>query len=136
MKIGKRARVESAQLQTCENQTHANGEAPFADAHFKASFTHFAGALPVLAFGAAIATLPTFAAYSYARIARLTVSPVPIYVPAFRIFMLWNVKRNADVHNQWPSGAMCCAVFQRARACPQQDIQKPIGVASSSSVLR
>ncbi|MEH2513821.1 LysR family transcriptional activator of mexEF-oprN operon [Nitrobacteraceae bacterium AZCC 1564] len=66
-----------------------------------ASFTHFAGALPVLAFGAAIATLPTFAAYSYARIARLTVSPVPIYVPAFRVFMVWNVKRNADVHNQW-----------------------------------
>lgn len=66
-----------------------------------ASFTHFAGVLPVLAFGKAIATLPTFAAYSYARVARLTVSPVPIYVPAFRIFMVWNVKRNSDPHNQW-----------------------------------
>lgn len=66
-----------------------------------ASFTHFAGILPILVFGKAIATLPTFAAYSYARIARLTVSPVPIYVPAFRIFMVWSVKRNADAQNQW-----------------------------------
>lgn len=69
--------------------------------HVCASFTHFGGILPILAFGRAIATLPTFAAYAYARIARLTASPVPIYVPSFRIFMVWNVKRNADPHNQW-----------------------------------
>lgn len=69
--------------------------------HVCASFTHFGGILPILAFGRAIATLPTFAAYSYARIARLTVSPVPIYVPSFRIFMVWNMKRNGDPHNQW-----------------------------------
>ncbi|EJB07072.1 hypothetical protein Rleg9DRAFT_6053, partial [Rhizobium leguminosarum bv. trifolii WSM597] len=41
------------------------------------------------------------AAYSYARIARLTVSPVPIYVPSFRIFMVWNVRQNGDIHSQW-----------------------------------
>lgn len=66
-----------------------------------ASFSHFAGALPILSFGKAIMTLPTFAAYTYARIARLTVSPVPIHVPSFRIFMIWNVQKNADVRNQW-----------------------------------
>lgn len=66
-----------------------------------ASFTHFAGLLPVLAFSDAIATLPTFAAYTYARIGRLTVSPVPLFVPAFRVFMIWNVKHNEDAKNQW-----------------------------------
>lgn len=59
------------------------------------------GFASILAFGSAIATLPTFAAYSYARIARLTVSPVPIYVPSFRIFMVWTTKRNTDERNQW-----------------------------------
>lgn len=66
-----------------------------------ASFTHFSGTLPILAFADAIATLPTFAAYSYARIARLTVSPVPIHVPAFRVFMVWNMKRNEDHAILW-----------------------------------
>jgi len=66
-----------------------------------ASFTHFAGLLPILVFDAAIATLPSFVAHSYARIARLTVSPVPIYVPSFRIFMIWKVDSNADAQNQW-----------------------------------
>jgi LysR family transcriptional activator of mexEF-oprN operon len=66
-----------------------------------ASFTHFAGLVPILAFGSAIATMPTFAARVYARMARLSVSPVPIYVPAFRIFMIWNVRKNADLANQW-----------------------------------
>lgn len=65
------------------------------------SFTHFAGALSILVNDDAIATLPTFAAYAYARIARLTVSPVPISVPAFRVFMVWDVARDSDVQNQW-----------------------------------
>lgn len=66
-----------------------------------ASFTHFAGVLPLLAAGDAIATLPTFVAETYAKLARLTVSPVPIHVPAFRIFMIWKIERNEDVNNQW-----------------------------------
>ncbi|SAK85691.1 LysR family transcriptional regulator [Caballeronia fortuita] len=66
-----------------------------------ASFTHFAGAIASLVYCDAIATIPTFAANAYARIARLTVSPPPITVPAFRVFMIWNVARNEGVHNQW-----------------------------------
>ncbi|WP_397447995.1 LysR family transcriptional regulator [Pseudomonas sp. NA-150] len=66
-----------------------------------ASFTHFAGALATLVHGDVIATWPTFAALSFARIARLTVSPVPICVPAFRVFLIWEVERNADEQNQW-----------------------------------
>jgi LysR family transcriptional activator of mexEF-oprN operon len=66
-----------------------------------ASFTHFSGALPILTYGEVIATLPTFAAYVYARIARLTVSPVPIHVPSFRIFMVWTMQKNDDIHNKW-----------------------------------
>jgi LysR family transcriptional activator of mexEF-oprN operon len=67
----------------------------------RASVTHFGGILPMLAFSSAIATIPTFAAHSYARIARLTVSPVPIYVPSFRVFMVWPVQKSADMQNQW-----------------------------------
>lgn len=66
-----------------------------------ASFTHFSGALATLVHSDVIATLPTFAALSYARIARLTVSPVPIFVPAFRVFMVWDVEHNDDPHNRW-----------------------------------
>lgn len=66
-----------------------------------ASFTHFSGALATLVNSDVIATLPTFAALSYARIARLTVSPVPIFVPAFRVFMVWDVEHNDDPHNRW-----------------------------------
>ncbi|WP_232464586.1 LysR family transcriptional regulator [Bordetella genomosp. 8] len=66
-----------------------------------ASFTHFGGVLSVLALGDGIATLPTFAAYAYARIAHLTVSPVPMHVPAFRVFMIWKVQSTADDQNQW-----------------------------------
>jgi LysR family transcriptional regulator, mexEF-oprN operon transcriptional activator len=66
-----------------------------------ASFTHFSGALATLVYSDAIATLPTFAAHAYARIARLTVSPVPITVPAFRVFMIWNVAKNDDTQNVW-----------------------------------
>ena len=63
-----------------------------------ASFTHFSGALATLVNSDVIATLPTFAALSYAR---LTVSPVPIFVPAFRVFMVWDVEHNDDPHNRW-----------------------------------
>lgn len=66
-----------------------------------ASFTHFSGALATLVHSDVIATLPTFAALSYARIARLTVSPVPIFVPAFRVFMVWDVQHNDDPHSRW-----------------------------------
>ncbi|GAB7533885.1 LysR family transcriptional regulator [Burkholderia sp. 3C] len=66
-----------------------------------ASFTHFSGALASLVYCDAIATLPTFAAHAYARIARLTVSPVPITTPAFRVFMVWKASRNDDPQNAW-----------------------------------
>ncbi|MBI0330051.1 LysR family transcriptional regulator [Burkholderia plantarii] len=66
-----------------------------------ASFTHFSGALAALVYSDAIATLPSFAAHAYARIARLTVSPVPISVPAFRVFMIWKASRNEDAQNAW-----------------------------------
>lgn len=85
-----------------------------------ASFTHFAGTLPVLAFADAIATLPTFAAYAYARVARLTVSPVPIYVPSFRVFMVWNMKRNTDSSSLWLRNFL----VDRTRA-PIDDRQPP-----------
>jgi LysR family transcriptional activator of mexEF-oprN operon len=66
-----------------------------------ASFTHFSGILATLVYSDAIATLPTFAAHAYARIARLTVSPVPITVPSFRVFMIWKASKNDDVQNTW-----------------------------------
>lgn len=66
-----------------------------------ASFTHFSGMLGTLVYSDAIATLPTFAAHAYARIARLTVSPVPITVPAFRVFMIWKAAQNDDEQNAW-----------------------------------
>ncbi len=66
-----------------------------------ASFTHFSGAIASLVYCDAIATIPSFAASAYARIARLTVSPPPITVPSFRVFMVWNVSKNEDVQNAW-----------------------------------
>jgi len=66
-----------------------------------ASFTHFSGAIAALVYSDAIATIPTFAANAYARIARLTVSPVPISVPSFRIFMIWNVSKSSDRRHIW-----------------------------------
>lgn len=66
-----------------------------------ASFTHFAGLLGALTHCDGIATLPTFAAHSLARIARLTVSPVPLLSPAFRVFMIWKIDRNNDEQNYW-----------------------------------
>ncbi len=66
-----------------------------------ASFTHFSGALAALVYCDAIATLPSFAAHAYARIARLSVSPVPISTPAFRVFMVWKASRNDDPQNAW-----------------------------------
>jgi LysR family transcriptional regulator, mexEF-oprN operon transcriptional activator len=66
-----------------------------------ASFTHFSGMLATLVYSDAIATLPTFAAHAYARIARLTVSPVPITVPSFRVFMIWRAAQNDDEQNAW-----------------------------------
>ena len=66
-----------------------------------ASFTHFSGALAALVYGDTIATIPTFAAHAYARIARLTVSPVPIAVPAFRVFMVWRAAQNESAEQLW-----------------------------------
>ncbi|MBD9516868.1 MULTISPECIES: LysR substrate-binding domain-containing protein [Pseudomonadaceae] len=66
-----------------------------------ASFTHFSGALTTLMSSEVIATIPTFAAESYAAMTDLTVSPVPFPVPSFRCFMLWDIARHNKPHHDW-----------------------------------
>jgi len=69
--------------------------------HVTASFTHFSGALTTLMSSAVIATLPTFAAESYAEMTDLSVSPVPLPVPSFRCFMVWDISRHNKAHHEW-----------------------------------
>ena len=66
-----------------------------------ASFSHFSGALSTLASSGAIATLPTFAATAYATMIGLKVSPVPLPVPSYRCFMVWDNARHTDAHHLW-----------------------------------
>jgi LysR family transcriptional activator of mexEF-oprN operon len=66
-----------------------------------ASFSHFSGALSTLASSGAIATLPTFAATAYAAMMGLKVSPVPLPVPSYRCFLVWDNARHIDAHHVW-----------------------------------
>ncbi|PWU32026.1 transcriptional regulator, partial [Pseudomonas sp. RW407] len=66
-----------------------------------ASFTHFSGALTTLMNSEAIATIPTFAAESYAAMTHLSVSPAPLPVPSFRCFMVWDITRHSKPHHEW-----------------------------------
>lgn len=66
-----------------------------------ASFTHFSGALTTLVSSEAIATLPTFAAESYAAMTQLRASPAPLPVPSFRCFMVWDIAKHGKPHHEW-----------------------------------
>jgi LysR family transcriptional activator of mexEF-oprN operon len=66
-----------------------------------ASFSHFSGALSTLASSDAIATLPTFAAASYAAMMGLKVSAVPLPVPSYRCFVVWDNARHTQAHHLW-----------------------------------
>ncbi|MEQ7918546.1 LysR substrate-binding domain-containing protein [Xanthomonas sp. WHRI 1810A] len=66
-----------------------------------ASFSHFAGALSTLAASQGVLTLPTFAAITYARMMNLTVCPVPLAVPSFRCFTVWDNIRHNEAHHLW-----------------------------------
>jgi LysR family transcriptional activator of mexEF-oprN operon len=66
-----------------------------------ASFSHFSGALSTLAASDAIATLPTFAAVSYAAMMGLKASAVPLPVPSYRCFVVWDNARHTQAHHLW-----------------------------------
>ncbi|MFB4393330.1 MULTISPECIES: LysR family transcriptional regulator [unclassified Pseudomonas] len=66
-----------------------------------ASFTHFSGALTTLVHSDVIATIPSFAAESYAAMSALTVCPVPFPVPSFRCFMVWDMTKHNKPHHEW-----------------------------------
>ncbi|MGY2253866.1 LysR family transcriptional regulator [Pseudomonas reactans] len=66
-----------------------------------ASFTHFSGALSTLMNTQAIATIPTFAAHTYAQMMDLRMGPVPVPVPSFRSFMVWDTAKHTKPHHLW-----------------------------------
>lgn len=66
-----------------------------------ASFTHFSGALSTLMNTQAIATIPSFAAQTYAQMMDLCMGPVPVPVPSFRSFMVWDTARHTKPHHLW-----------------------------------
>ncbi|MFI8482949.1 LysR family transcriptional regulator [Pseudomonas sp. NPDC078700] len=64
-----------------------------------ASFTHFSGALTTLLSCDTVATIPSFAAETFAAKMALIANPVPIAVPSFRCFMVWdNAKQDKSQH--------------------------------------
>jgi len=67
----------------------------------KASFTHFSGAMTAIIDTDIVATIPTFAAKYYASISKLDYCPVPIHVPSFRVFMVWNTNKGKDQDLIW-----------------------------------
>lgn len=88
-----------------------------------ASFSHFSGALSTLASSGAIATLPTFAATAYAAMMGLTVSPVPLPVPSYRCFLVWDNARHTQAHHVWLR-QFIAEVIQRAEH--GSDVMAPI----------
>jgi LysR family transcriptional activator of mexEF-oprN operon len=66
-----------------------------------ASFTHFAGALSTLVNADVIATIPAFAAETYANMMDLYAGPVPVPVPSFRCFMVWDTVKQNKPHHAW-----------------------------------
>ncbi|MFJ5298488.1 LysR family transcriptional regulator [Pseudomonas sp. SLFW] len=66
-----------------------------------ASFTHFAGALTTLLSTDVVATIPTFAARSFAQYMPLTTCPVPLAVPSFRCFMVWDIAKQDKPQHEW-----------------------------------
>jgi LysR family transcriptional activator of mexEF-oprN operon len=69
-----------------------------------ASFTHFAGALTTLLSSDVIATIPTFAAGAFAQQMPLTTCPVPLPVPSFRSFMVWDIAKQEKPQHEWIRG--------------------------------
>ncbi|WP_296187394.1 LysR family transcriptional regulator [Pseudomonas sp. UBA1879] len=69
-----------------------------------ASFTHFAGALTTLLSTDVVATIPTFAARSFAEHMPLTICPVPLAVPSFRCFMVWDIAKQDKPQHEWIRG--------------------------------
>lgn len=68
------------------------------------SSSHFSGALPVLRRNGLVATFPAFVANLYAELCGLQVCPVPIPVPSFRCFMVWDTTRHVEPHHVWLRG--------------------------------
>lgn len=66
-----------------------------------ASFTHFAGALTTLLSTDVVATVPSFAARSFAALMPLMTCPVPLAVPSFRCFMVWDVAKQDKPQHEW-----------------------------------
>nr|WP_314580247.1 hypothetical protein [uncultured Pseudomonas sp.] len=69
-----------------------------------ASFTHFAGALTTLLNSDVVATIPTFAARAFAQHMPLTTCPVPLAVPSFRSFMVWDIAKQDKPQHEWIRG--------------------------------
>ncbi|KPG95959.1 transcriptional regulator [Pseudomonas sp. RIT-PI-q] len=69
--------------------------------HVVASFTHFTGALSTLMNVDVIATIPAFAATTYAQMMDLNTAPVPVPVPSFRCFMVWDIAKHSKPHHLW-----------------------------------
>lgn len=66
-----------------------------------ASFTHFAGALTTLLSSDVIATIPTFAARTFSQHMALATAPVPLAVPSFRCFMVWDISKQDKPQHEW-----------------------------------
>lgn len=66
-----------------------------------ASFTHFSGAMTAVIDTDLVATIPTFAAKYYSQITDLNYCPVPIHVPSFRVFAIWNTNKNQNDEVNW-----------------------------------
>ncbi|BBP77029.1 transcriptional regulator [Pseudomonas gingeri NCPPB 3146 = LMG 5327] len=66
-----------------------------------ASFTHFAGALTTLLSSDVVATIPTFAARTFSQHMALTLCPVPLAVPSFRCFMVWDIAKQEKPQHEW-----------------------------------
>ena len=66
-----------------------------------ASFTHFAGSLTTLLSTDVVATIPTFAALAFSQHMALTTCPVPLAVPSFRTFMVWDVAKQDNLQHEW-----------------------------------
>lgn len=66
-----------------------------------ASFTHFSGALTTLLSSDVVATIPTFAAETFAGKMALVACPVPMAVPSFRCFMVWDISKQDKPQHAW-----------------------------------
>lgn len=65
------------------------------------STTHFAAVVAMLKSVRAIATIPQHAARAYALHAGLTLSPPPITMPDFQVFLIWSHSRSREPAHVW-----------------------------------